>query len=433
MAPRLQPGVPYPKRICPLSSETSFRVSERPKRGNTFEAGFGKPKGGWRIGVAFNLIALPASYYLSYLSYLSYLLFSPSCILSQYCMPRRPLILICAALGCLALLAYLLVAHSRRQTPERELIHSWTRGMTWWNHDLTEKQNSNRRLTELKQLQKLNGLSVRVLTSDLSARNNLSHWRDKIPILNRYFARSLNDDPENIRTSAAVYLGELGPASKPAVPALIHVLADDTDRVRMTAALALGQIGDSSPRVLAALQKTATNRFPNTALSSELSLWLLTRSDEHRQRVEALIRSNPAWAASCFTRLGEQARPFAATLQNTRDQMPFSDTKLQIVKALWAITTDERLIYRIFDEISRELDHPASTNTVGWSSGEIAVADAAHTLDDKPEFRAAIRPLLERCLKSSTPHVVIMARQYHQKHVQLDRAQLEALRQKPNE
>ena len=87
------------------------------------------------------------------------------------------------------------------------------------------------------------------------------------------------------------------------------------------------------------------------------------------------------------------------------------------------ITKDKQLIYPIFDEISRELDHPASTNSFGWTSGETALADAAHTLDNEPEFRAAMRPLLEKALKSTTPHVVIMARQYHQKHLKLDSTQ----------
>jgi len=339
-------------------------------------------------------------------------------------MARKALILFSAAvLGCFAFGVFLGVAHARRQARERDEVHFWVRSMGWWNLVFTEKQQSDFILTNLR---KHKATSLRVLTGDLAVRSSLSRWRGKIPVLNRYFPTGVDEDDREItRTSAAFYLGDFGHDAQPAIPELLRVLSDDVDQVRMAAALALGQIGDSSPQVLAALGHAATNISPNLAFSSELSLWLLTHADEHRQRAETLVGSAPNWAAICLSKLGETGRPFAGALESIRDTLPFCDSKMAVVRALWETTRDKARVLRAFDELVHELDHPRSTNRLGWTSGETGLANAASTLDVEPEFRAALRPLLSKALQSRNPNVVRVAQVHLEKHAKLDQARLQ--------
>jgi hypothetical protein len=143
-------------------------------------------------------------------------------------------------------ISILLVIQVRDRRRERELVHGWTISMRDWDRNQTEKVNEARRRAKLHELGEV---AVRTLTLDLRARNALPDWHQRIPILGRYFPRgSIEDEAENVRTSAAYHLGEIGPAAKSSVKELTRVLEEDCERVRMAAAFSLGEIGDSSPR-----------------------------------------------------------------------------------------------------------------------------------------------------------------------------------------
>jgi HEAT repeat protein len=70
----------------------------------------------------------------------------------------------------------------------------------------------------------------------------------------------LGDEGPAIRRQAAMTLGEIGPAAKDAVPALIKALDDKETAVRFAAAYALGKIGDA--RADSALEKQMTGNGP---------------------------------------------------------------------------------------------------------------------------------------------------------------------------
>src|SRR5262249_52684779 len=70
----------------------------------------------------------------------------------------------------------------------------------------------------------------------------------------------LKDGDAKVRGTAALALRQLGPAARPAVPALIAALKDADPYVRIEASLALGKIGpDAIPALTEALK--AKNRY----------------------------------------------------------------------------------------------------------------------------------------------------------------------------
>ena len=65
--------------------------------------------------------------------------------------------------------------------------------------------------------------------------------------------KELQDPDSDVRSIAAVTLGEMGPEAKDAVPALIQLLQDQSSDVRLNAAVALKNIG--TPEALKAVKE----------------------------------------------------------------------------------------------------------------------------------------------------------------------------------
>jgi HEAT repeat protein len=88
-----------------------------------------------------------------------------------------------------------------------------------------------------------------------------------------------------VRLQAAVALGEIGPAAKPAVPALVKSLQDELEAVRHAAVFSLGRIGDPSASDAVAKLKKSDNPIQNT-----LALWTLARLNPgDKQRMTAAV------------------------------------------------------------------------------------------------------------------------------------------------
>src|SRR5205823_4227922 len=76
----------------------------------------------------------------------------------------------------------------------------------------------------------------------------------------------LNGDDEDVRRLAALALGEIGPAARPAIPSLIKALRADKDyRVRFHAAEALGRMGPEAKVAIPALREALKDDRPEVS------------------------------------------------------------------------------------------------------------------------------------------------------------------------
>ena len=106
--------------------------------------------------------------------------------------------------------------------------------------------------------------------------------------------RELQDSDSDIRSIAAVTLGEIGAEAKDAVPALIQVLQDqDTEGfVRANAARALGEIGSGAVDAIPALKQALQDREVRGDAARALGkISIPTAIEEAKNTVPALIRT----------------------------------------------------------------------------------------------------------------------------------------------
>ena len=82
----------------------------------------------------------------------------------------------------------------------------------------------------------------------------------------------LKDPDSRIRQRAVVQLGDLGPAAKPAVGAMIIALEDQDRDIRELAALALGELGPEAKDAVPALAERLNDREESVALAAVWSL-----------------------------------------------------------------------------------------------------------------------------------------------------------------
>jgi HEAT repeat protein len=76
----------------------------------------------------------------------------------------------------------------------------------------------------------------------------------------------------NDADTAAWVLGEIGPQAKPAIPALVELLASDDEGERLHAVQALGKIGQGSPDVEAALEKCLQDEAESVRTAADQAL-----------------------------------------------------------------------------------------------------------------------------------------------------------------
>jgi len=86
------------------------------------------------------------------------------------------------------------------------------------------------------------------------------------------YLRQLDDPKDTVRTSAASYLGFMGPGAEDAVPALIARLDDPSKFVRRAAAKALGRIRSGNPAAANGLKRASKDRDPYVAATAASAL-----------------------------------------------------------------------------------------------------------------------------------------------------------------
>lgn len=104
--------------------------------------------------------------------------------------------------------------------------------------------------------------------------------KDAVPKLTELLA---DKEHEEIRLAAANALRAIGPAAKAAVPALITALGDEQQDVRSTAALALGFIGPDAADAADELQQATQS---DNELTKVAALWALEKVQPNEERLK---------------------------------------------------------------------------------------------------------------------------------------------------
>jgi HEAT repeat protein len=242
-------------------------------------------------------------------------------------------------------------------------------------------------------------------------------------------ATALQDRDEDVRRESAQALGKIGPAAQVAVPALLVALGDDKNSVSMQAAWALGQIGnDAVPQLIETLHDTK-RRYAVVVILGEIGpaakpavgalLTLLSEpkleSDLSREILQALahigpaareavpallkilednkgeIRAGAAWA---LAKIGaREAVPILIKFLPKRD-----DSQLSIVTpmALLILNRDNEALTRIV--------LPRVAELLGHESAQVK-REAASSLAAIGENAAAAVPDLEGGLHDADPSI----------------------------
>jgi hypothetical protein len=119
-------------------------------------------------------------------------------------------------------------------------------------------------------LARLGAPAVPPLTAELQRGSQIAAWalgemgpaaKDAVPAL----IAALGDKEKHMRAAALRALGKIGPSARPAVPALLLVLQNEHSHdVRLLVPPTLASIGDGGPEVLSALQRAGSDHSLRT-------------------------------------------------------------------------------------------------------------------------------------------------------------------------
>ncbi len=200
----------------------------------------------------------------------------------------------------------------------------------------------------------------------------------------------------NTRSYIASALGEMGPAAKDAVPALVLALEDGSWGVRANAACALGKIGSTSDGVIPALEACLDDTGPlvrmdvATALvrlgKAETGIPILMRSLKDPSRT-----SERAEAARRLAHLGPAAQPaIPALAEALKDEAEYA--RLGAAEAFAILGKPDEAVPVLIDLLrnGRELrmrEYAASALGQIGPAAEAAVPALASALDTRDEDR----------------------------------------------
>jgi HEAT repeat protein len=131
-------------------------------------------------------------------------------------------------------------------------------------------------------------------------------------------------DPDGrLRAQAARSLGRMGPAARPAVPALRHALFDGDGAVRVASARALGDAGDRSavPDLVKAAETTGWDTLHAWVTDSLVRLDAPEAAEHLERRLSAEKAWQRRWAAERLGKLGTEDALDALRNARSRDRI----------------------------------------------------------------------------------------------------------------
>jgi HEAT repeat protein len=159
--------------------------------------------------------------------------------------------------------------------------------------------------------------------------------RRALPVLRAALKEAaLGDDDEAVRAGAARALLQAGPQAASEVAALVDSLHDELDVVRFHAAVALGELGRAGRPAVAALTHTHLwDEDPAVRVAAAIALWKI--DGRHAVVLAALVRALGednelvCWlAADCLGQIGAPAREAVPALRKAQ-QRPF---KIRLIR-----------------------------------------------------------------------------------------------------
>lgn len=259
----------------------------------------------------------------------------------------------------------------------------WIKGSAWMNPQLSWEENAQRRLEALK---RIGQPAVRVLVNDLRRRDS--------------------------RHGAAMFLRQLGPQAKEAVPDLLELLRTGDRFARHDAVRVLGSIGDNTPTVLSSLKSMYADSAVEVRKAAPVSVWRLDHADAQAAfLVESMLTNTnrkrlEVTGSDCYYDLmaaGPEAKRFGPSLAKGMTNVPSLTAKTLAAKALWRIEGSPGAALYVLSAITNALWNTAippnnSQRPDPGAYGELFLA--AQEFMEIPEFRRAVSPYLSTLTNS---------------------------------
>jgi HEAT repeat protein len=206
---------------------------------------------------------------------------------------------------------------------------------------------------------------------------------DAVPELQK----ALNDDSYAVRAGAALALGLIGPASRPAVLALAGKLKDPEALVRTAAAQALGRIGSLARAGVPALRTSLTDKDASVQVEAALALWKVA-NEARGASVLAKALQGEALAERSAAALGEIGPAAKAAIPALRAALKATSPRLRIAaaEALYRVSKDAEVSLPVLESLCESKE----------AGDRLLAISALGTLAAEPKAVA----LLARMLKS---------------------------------
>src|SRR5262245_45350480 len=154
-----------------------------------------------------------------------------------------------------------------------------------------------------------------------------------------------------VRTNAAIALGEFGPAATSALPELVNALQDDA-AVACYAAVALGRIGESAKPAVVPLADTLRDGQKYVVLRYNAAI-ALGQLGEFGPPLEVLEREQTGWLCNAFAAIGPMAKDVVPSLAEMLNSFEPAD-RVAATHALGGIATNAKEAAALIEQLAND-------------------------------------------------------------------------------
>ncbi len=227
---------------------------------------------------------------------------------------------------------------------------------------------------------------------------------DAVPALQK----ALGDKTETVRGGAALALGLIGPAARPAVSALAGRLDDPSPVVRFAAAQALGRVGGQARTALPALRKALGDKDSAVKVESAHALWLIAADKRALPVLESALADGSASvvqsAVAALGEMGSAAKSAGPLLKKLASRETDPVRRIQTAQAWYQVSGGREavdLVKKGLEDRSGEVRRVAVAALGTMGAEEKAVETLLSLLGDRDPLirREAACALCDRSVK----------------------------------